>query len=68
MLMYLASSCILNLSANTLIIPIIVIGEGFLAATFCHEIDHLDGVLFTDKAIEILTGPKEARRIIMSRK
>ena len=29
--------------------PIIVTGEGFLAATFCHEIDHLDGILFTDK-------------------
>jgi len=29
--------------------PIIVTGDGFLAATFCHEIDHLDGVLFTDK-------------------
>ena len=26
-------------------------GEGFLAATFCHEIDHLDGILFTDKEI-----------------
>jgi len=24
-------------------------GTGFLAATFCHEIDHLDGVLFTDR-------------------
>ena len=30
--------------------PIIINGEGFLAATFCHEIDHLDGILFTDKA------------------
>jgi len=30
--------------------PITVTGEGFLAATFCHEIDHLDGILFTDKA------------------
>lgn len=29
---------------------ITVRGEGFLAATFCHEIDHLDGVMFTDKA------------------
>jgi len=29
--------------------PVTVTGEGFLAATFCHEIDHLDGVLFTDK-------------------
>ena len=23
--------------------------EGFLAATLCHEIDHLDGILFSDK-------------------
>jgi len=30
--------------------PITVTGEGFLAATLCHEIDHLDGILFTDKA------------------
>jgi peptide deformylase len=29
--------------------PVIVKGEGFLAATYLHEIDHLDGVLFTDK-------------------
>jgi len=29
--------------------PIVATGEGFLAATFCHEIDHLDGILFTDK-------------------
>ena len=28
--------------------PITVCGTGFLAATLCHEIDHLDGVLFTD--------------------
>jgi peptide deformylase len=34
--------------------PITVTGEGFLAATFCHEIDHLDGILFSDKADEIL--------------
>ena len=30
--------------------PITVSGQDFLAATFCHEIDHLDGILFTDKA------------------
>lgn len=30
--------------------PITISGNGFLAATFCHEIDHLDGILFTDKA------------------
>ncbi len=25
-------------------------GEGLLARAFCHELDHLDGVLFIDKA------------------
>jgi peptide deformylase len=30
--------------------PVTVSGSGFLAATFCHEIDHLDGILFTDKS------------------
>ena len=29
---------------------ITVKGDGFLAATFCHEIDHLDGIIFMDKA------------------
>ena len=29
--------------------PITVTGSDFLAATFCHEIDHLDGIMFTDK-------------------
>ena len=33
--------------------PISVTGEGFLAATFCHEIDHLDGILFIDKVVDI---------------
>lgn len=31
--------------------PITVRGTDFLAATFCHEIDHLDGMLFTDKGV-----------------
>ena len=26
--------------------------EGVLATVFCHEIDHLDGILFTDKLIK----------------
>ena len=25
-------------------------GEGLLAKAICHEVDHLDGILFTDKA------------------
>ena len=33
-------------------------GEGLLARAFCHEIDHLDGVLFIDKAIRMLS-PEE---------
>ncbi|MCR3760897.1 peptide deformylase [Clostridium felsineum] len=29
-------------------------GIGFLAKCFCHEIDHLDGILFTDFVTEYL--------------
>jgi len=28
-----------------------ITGEGFLARAFCHEIDHLNGILFIDKVI-----------------
>ncbi len=31
----------------------VVEGEGLLAIAFCHEIDHLDGILYTDKAFEL---------------
>ena len=31
-----------------------VTGEGLLARAFCHELDHLDGKLFTDNAIEMV--------------
>lgn len=31
---------------------IIIKGEGLLARVLCHEIDHLEGVLFTDRVIE----------------
>ena len=31
---------------------IMIEGEGLLARAFCHEIDHLDGILFVDKAID----------------
>lgn len=33
---------------------IILEGEDLLAVAFCHEIDHLNGVLFTDKVIRYL--------------
>lgn len=29
-------------------------GTGDLAKCFCHETDHLDGILFTDKVIEFI--------------
>jgi peptide deformylase len=34
-------------------------GEELKARAFCHEIDHLDGVLFVDRATEMLEGPEE---------
>lgn len=30
----------------------IIEGEGLLARALCHEIDHLDGILYIDKVIE----------------
>jgi peptide deformylase len=32
--------------------------EGYLACAFCHEYDHLDGVLFIDKALETHDTPE----------
>lgn len=36
-------------------------GSSLTARAFCHEIDHLDGILFTDNAIRILS-PDELKR------
>ena len=46
------SVCALNETGEKIVIE----GEGLLARALCHEIDHLDGILFIDKAIE---GEKE---------
>jgi peptide deformylase len=35
--------------------PFTVEGEGFLARAFCHEIDHLDGRLYTDVMERFMT-------------
>lgn len=35
-------------------------GEGLLAIALCHEIDHLDGILYTDKMI---TDPEELKKL-----
>lgn len=36
-----------------------LIAEGFLARVFQHEIDHLDGILFIDKAIKLTKTPND---------
>lgn len=33
--------------------------DGFFARAVCHELDHLDGILYTDKAIEVYDLPPE---------
>ncbi len=33
--------------------PVEYTGEGLLARAFCHELDHLDGVLYTSKAHDL---------------
>ena len=33
--------------------PFTVNAEGFLARAFCHENDHLDGIIYIDKATDI---------------
>lgn len=31
-----------------------ITGEGLLAVALCHEMDHLDGILYTDKVIDLV--------------
>ena len=37
-------------------------GRELLAKAFCHELDHLDGIIFKQKAIRMLT-PEEIRKM-----
>ena len=39
--------------------PFEIEGEGLLARCLCHELDHLDGVLYVDKMIEDVTDRLE---------
>ena len=39
--------------------PIEVEGEGLLARCLCHEIDHLDGIVYVDRMIEDVTDKLE---------
>ncbi|MBR5986797.1 MAG: peptide deformylase [Clostridia bacterium] len=36
-----------------------VTGERLLAVALCHELDHLDGILYTDKMIEDVTDKED---------
>lgn len=38
--------------------PVILNAEGALARCLCHEIDHLDGIVFTGKVIRYLRGTR----------
>ena len=38
--------------------PIKIKADGFLAVAFCHETDHLDGILFIDKLVDEPTGKR----------
>lgn len=38
--------------------PVQYVGTGLLARAFCHEIDHLNGILFADKVIEWIEDEK----------
>ena len=42
-------------------------GTGLLARAFCHEIDHLDGVLFVDHVKEMLEPERPRRRRVFDR-
>ena len=42
--------------------PVKIIGSGWLARIFQHEVDHLDGVVFTDRATRIWQ-PKSEEQI-----
>lgn len=36
-----------------------ITGEGLLARAFCHELDHLDGVVFLDRVSEMIDPDQE---------
>ncbi|MBR6767529.1 MAG: peptide deformylase [Clostridia bacterium] len=42
--------------------PVEMTGEGFLAMAMCHELDHLDGVLYVDKMLEDVTEQYKQRK------
>ena len=45
--------------------PVEYHGTGLLARAFCHEIDHLDGVVFKDKVKEMLEPDPPKKRLFV---
>ena len=41
--------------------PVTIEAEGLLAVCLCHEIDHLNGVIFVDKMTREITEDEEER-------
>ena len=48
-----------NLSYDENMQEYIIEGTELLARCLCHEIDHLDGVMYVDKATEMMQIDKE---------
>ena len=48
--------------------PISLTGEGLMAQCFCHELEHLDGIVFLDHAVEQIVPVKRVRRGAQNRK
>ncbi len=42
------------------------VGEGLTARAFCHEIDHLDGIMFTERAERMLSAEEVSEMMIVS--
>jgi len=44
--------------------PMKIKAEGWLARIFLHEVDHLNGILFTDKAIQVWQSEVETGQVV----
>lgn len=44
--------------------PMKIKAKGWLARIFLHEVDHLNGVLFTDRAIEVWQSEAETGQVV----
>lgn len=42
-----------------------LVAKGFFARAICHELDHLDGVLYIDKALRVEAAEMKKREKIM---